>query len=245
MHCALVLMQYGAESVVVVNLTQRLGRAMGADDVACALSFNAVILTTICHGHAISITQNTMQQNVNVAALMQIQNIVSYAEKRPRRLSAIQKRLILISSRSAYSPLFSAFFMGLSCAAFAYLNGASLTASACTLLASALALHIRTMMTHAHFNPFIIAIIAAFVASMVAALSLIHELGTGADVAMAAAILLLVPSFPIINALSDILKGYINMGVGRWVHASMLTVFACVGITLAISILDINRWGVS
>ena len=53
----------------------------------------------------------------------------------------------------------------------------------------------------------------------------------------------LYPSFPIINALSDILKGYMNMGVGRWMFATMLTLSACVGIVMTLIFLRIPHWG--
>lgn len=243
-RCALILMQYGAESAVVVDLTQRLGRALGASDVACAVAFNAITLSTIYNGRAITITNNTQHQAVNVAALMQVQQIVMYAERRRRSAVRIMRRFDALNLQKLhYSPSTISLGIGLSCAAFAYLNGASMAASMLSMLGASVAMLLRTAMARAHFNPFVIAILSAFLASVVSGFGHIYGL-EGSDIAMAAAILLLVPSFPIINALSDVLKGYINMGVGRWVHASMLTISACVGIVIAISILGINHWGI-
>ena len=44
---ALLLLQHGAESTVVVQMAQRLGIALGVESVECALTANAVVLTTL------------------------------------------------------------------------------------------------------------------------------------------------------------------------------------------------------
>ena len=44
---ALLLLQHGAESAVVVQMAQRLGVALGIESVECALTANAVLLTTL------------------------------------------------------------------------------------------------------------------------------------------------------------------------------------------------------
>ncbi len=58
---------------------------------------------------------------------------------------------------------------------------------------------------------------------------------------MAASVLLLVPGFPLINAVSDMVKGYFNMGLARWGTATLLTISAAIGIILAMSVTGI--WG--
>ena len=44
---ALLLLQHGAESTVVAQMAQRLGLALGVESVECALTANAVIITTL------------------------------------------------------------------------------------------------------------------------------------------------------------------------------------------------------
>jgi uncharacterized membrane protein YjjP (DUF1212 family) len=71
----------------------------------------------------------------------------------------------------------------------------------------------------------------------------IIEANNNADIAVASSVLLLVPSFPLINSFSDILKGYVNIGIGRAVFTYMLTLSACVGIVMALGLLRIQHWG--
>lgn len=254
-RCALLLMQYGAESAVVVDLTKRLGKALGIDGVECGLSFNAVTLTTLYQGRCITTVRNTVHQGIHVSILVQIQQIVLHAEE------AWQSRQFILTlseqdalidgieqsfdgmARTTYPNLLVSLFVGISCASFAYLNGGDWMIALVTLVAGFVAMRIRIFLAAHHFNPFVVVIITAFTATLLGASAYFLELGSNADIAVAASVLLLVPSFPIINSLSDILKGYINMGVGRWMFATMLTLSACVGIVIALIFLGIPHWG--
>lgn len=252
-RCALLLMQYGAESVVVVDLTKRLGMSLGVTGVECALSFNAITLTTLYQGRCITTARNTVHQGINVNILVQIQQIVLDIERQKNQstqnfdeylVSDIEHRLDHIN-RNTYPNIILALFVGLSCACFAYLNGGNIKIALVTLVAGMCAMRVRTYLSTQHFNPFVVVIITAFVATCLGASGYFLNLGANTDVAVASSVLLLVPSFPIINALSDILKGYLNMGVGRWMFATMLTLSSCVGIVIALILLQIPDWGLN
>lgn len=248
-RCALLFMQYGGESAVVVDLTKRLGVALGVDGVECGLSFNAVTLTTIWQGRCITTVRNTVHQGINVSILVQIQQIILQTESMRQQGVASLAMIEQVEQsfdcldRSTYSEMTMSIFVGISCAAFAYLHSREWSIALVTLLASLVAMRMRLYLSAHHFNPFVVVIITAFFATVLGAGAYFLQLGEHADIAVAASVLLLVPSFPIINALSDILKGYINMGVGRWMFATMLTLSACVGIVIALILLQIPHWG--
>ncbi|MCL1623385.1 threonine/serine exporter family protein [Moraxella sp. Tifton1] len=250
-RCALLFMQYGGESAVVVDLTKRLGVSLGVDGVECALSFNAITLTTLYDGRCITTARNTVHQGINVSILVQIQQIVMNAESNFKNndfIDQVESQFDHIN-RATYSNNLMALFVSLSCACFAYLNGGNFVISLITMAAAFCAMRMRLYLSSQHFNPFVVVIITAFVATILGASAYFLDLndwislGDTADIAVAASVLLLVPSFPIINALSDMLKGYINMGVGRWMFSTMLTLSACVGIVIALILLQIPHWG--
>ncbi|WP_019674055.1 threonine/serine exporter family protein [Psychrobacter lutiphocae] len=272
-RCGLLLMQYGAESAVVVDLSKRLGHALGVDSVECALGFNAITLTTIFHERCITTTRDTINQSINVNLLVQIQQIVNKAEQDAlayatasnisyadltnkscidTNISAFTNRQAMIDDiscafdtldKTVYPPWLVGLFVGLSCATFAYLNGGSLPIAAVTFVAGMVAMLTRIFLSKHHFNPFITVIVTAFIASLIGATTYYFDIGNNADIAVASSVLLLVPSFPLINSLSDILKGYINIGIGRAVFTYMLTLSACVGIVIALVLLRIQHWG--
>lgn len=248
-RCALLFMQYGGESAVVVDLTKRLGVALGVDGVECGLSFNAVTLTTIFQERCITTVRNTVHQGINVSILVQIQQIILQVEQQNRQgelsvqmIDEVERAFDSLD-RNTYPNAVMSLFVGLSCAAFAYLHSQQWSVALVTLVAGFVAMRMRLFLSAHHFNPFVVVIITAFFATLLGAGAYFLQLGTHADIAVAASVLLLVPSFPIINALSDILKGYINMGVGRWMFATMLTLSACVGIVIALILLQIPHWG--
>lgn len=248
-RCALLFMQYGGESAVVVDLTKRLGVALGVDGVECGLSFNAVTLTTIFQERCITTVRNTVHQGINVSILVQIQQIILQVEQQNRQGELSVQMIDEVErafdglDRTTYPNAVMSLFVGLSCAAFAYLHSQQWSVALVTLVAGFVAMRMRLFLSAHHFNPFVVVIITAFFATLLGAGAYFLQLGTHADIAVAASVLLLVPSFPIINALSDILKGYINMGVGRWMFATMLTLSACVGIVIALILLQIPHWG--
>ena len=101
---------------------------------------------------------------------------------------------------------------------------------------------IRQELAHRHHNPFVNFAVAAFVATTIASIGVILEFGEKPEIAMAASVLLLVPGFPLINAVSDMLKGHISMGIARWVFASLLTVSVSVGIVASMMLTGVVAW---
>ncbi|WP_434354219.1 threonine/serine exporter family protein [Psychrobacter sp. HD31] len=248
-RCGLLLMQYGAESAVVVDLTKRLGIALGVASVECAVSFNALTLTTLYNGRCITTTRDTVNQGINVNILVQIQQIVSTVES-AHRSADTQDDLIAdtqtnfdLMDRDVYPPWAVAMAVGGSCAGFAYLNGGNFSITAVTFVAGFIAMLMRIHFSKRYLNVFVSVILTAFIASLIGATTYFFEASSYAEIAVASSVLLLIPSFPMINAMSDILKGYVNMGVARSIFTFMLVLSACVGIVFALLLLQIQNWG--
>ena len=253
-RCGLLLMQYGAESAVVVDLSKRLGLALGMNSVECSLNFNALTLTTICDERCITTTRDTINQSINVNLLVQIQQIINRTEadtnsdkldnnKLNHELTERTTLAFDELDKTVYPTWLVSIFVGASCAAFAYLNGGSWSITGVTFIAGMVAMFTRIYLAKHHFNPFIAVIVTAFIASLIGATTYYFDIGNNADIAVASSVLLLVPSFPLINSFSDILKGYVNIGIGRAVFTYMLTLSACVGIVMALVLLRIQHWG--
>ncbi len=110
-----------------------------------------------------------------------------------------------------------------------------------TLIASSVGMNVRQEIGHLQFNPLIYFAATAFVTSVISAQAVIFQLGNKPLIVMASSVLMLVPGFPLINAVVDMLKGYINMGIARFVMASLVTKATAQSIVAAMSITGI--WG--
>lgn len=241
-HTALLLLQYGAESTLVSQMATRLGKALGVESVEVSLTANAVVLTTLHQGHCITTARRNHDQGINMRIVTEVQHIVIAAEHKIYDSGVVRKKLYHIKPLK-YNRYYVLAMVGLSCASFAHLAGGDLLICLITFLAACAAMFVRQTLTMRHYNPMIVFASTAFVATCISGLSLRFALGNDPHIAIASSVLLLVPSFPFINALSDILKGYTNMGIGRWALATVLTFGACIGIVFALSLLNISQWG--
>ena len=79
-QCGLFLLQHGAESALVEELSTRLGRALGMDSVESAISSNAIVLTTIKDGLCLTSTRKNSDRGINMHVVTEVQHIVIMAE---------------------------------------------------------------------------------------------------------------------------------------------------------------------
>ncbi|MGL5360306.1 MAG: threonine/serine exporter family protein [Shewanella sp.] len=232
---AQLLLAYGAESDLVEEISQRLGQALGLASIELSISSNSLVLTSLVHGRCITTTRRIREHGINMAIVCELQRICLLAEKGVYGPNEVRKRLARIEPRT-YPPLLVILMIGLSCASFCHLFGGDLAASLITFMAAAVGMAVRLAIAKRHFNLLVNFAVTAFVISMLAQTGYLFSLSATPQAAMAASVLMLVPGFPMINAISDMVKGHMNVGISRWGHATLLTVSSVIGITLAMQL---------
>ncbi|HAS6329447.1 TPA: threonine/serine exporter family protein [Vibrio vulnificus] len=235
------LLAHGAESTLVGDIMRRIGIASGVSEVEVALSANALVVTTVMDGHCITTTRSCVDRGINMKAVTEIQRICIMMEKGVLDPMMAQRKLNNISPER-YNRWLVVFMIGLSCASFARLAGGDWAVFAMTFLASACGMIVRQEIGHRHFNPLLNFVATAFVTTLISAQAVILEIGNLPTVVMASSVLMLVPGFPLINSVADMLKGHINMGIARFVMASLLTLATSLGIVAAMSVTGIWGW---
>ena len=241
------LLQHGAESALVESVARRLGLALGAESVEVALMANGVTLTTIIEGRCHTTVRRNLDRGINMHMVTEVQRTMLLAEEKTLDLAGVDRRLAEIKP-FRYNRWLVSFMVGLSCAAFARLNllahGSPMDWGTCalTFVASGVAMHVRQYVAHFHFNPLVNFAVAAFVATSIAAQGALHGWVANPKLTMSACVLLFVPGFPLINAVSDMVKGYINTGISRGVMAVLLLMASCAGIVLAMTVWKTWTW---
>lgn len=234
-RAAQLLLAYGAESDLVEEISQRLGQALGLASVELSISSNSLVLTSLVHGRCITTTRRIREHGINMTVVCELQRICLLAEKGLYGPNEVRKRLARIEPKT-YPPSLVVFMIGLSCASFCHLFNGDLTACVITFFAAAVGMSVRLAIAKRHFNLLVNFAITAFVTSMLAQTGYLFELSETPKAAMAASVLMLVPGFPMINAISDMVKGHMNVGISRWGYATLLTVSSVIGITIAMQI---------
>lgn len=238
---ALRLLQHGAESALVESLTRRVGLALGAERVEIALIANAVTVTVRIRGRSKTTVRRNEDRGINMHVVMEVQRLVLEAETTRINPAVFRERLHAV--QPLHHPRWLvAVVVGLSCACFARLNHADLPACALVAVASGLAMTVRQQLAHLHFSPLVVFAATAFVATSITAAGFIYDLSATPKEAMAASVLLLVPGYPLINSVSDMVKGYINTGVSRGMFGLLLSAATCVGIIAAMSLWKVWGW---
>lgn len=241
-QCALFLLQHGAESALVEELSTRLGKALGMDSVESSISANAIVLSTIKDNQCLTTTRKNVDRGINMHMVTEIQHIVILAEHRLIDARDVLKRFEHIKPLR-YPRWLVVLMVGLSCGCFCKLNGGGWDGSLVAFIASSLAMYVRQLLTHRQMHPQINFCLTAFVATSVSGLLIAKgPFASTSNIAMAASVLLLVPGFPLINAVADMFKGHVNTGLARWAMASLLTLATCIGVVMAMSVWGLRGW---
>jgi uncharacterized membrane protein YjjP (DUF1212 family) len=240
---AVLMLEYGAESRLIEQTAQRLGKALGVDSVELSLIPSAIVLTTLTNNqtHSVTTTRRAYHKPINLSIVCDVQRMCHQTEKEKRDVSFVLKTMKEIQA-NYYNRWLVVFMIGLSCASFAYLNGADLISFFVTFVASSIAMFTRQELAKRKFVMIITFAATAFVATVISGLAHIYELSDKIDIALSSSVILLAPGFPFINSVLDAVKGYLAMGWGRWMQAVLLTVATAIGIVFAFVILDLKGW---
>ncbi len=235
------LMQHGAESALIESLSCRLGLALGVRSVEVAVMANALILTTLGADHCITTVRRSADRGINMHVITEVQRAILEVEE--GRLDPASYRAALEAVQPLRYPRWLlSLVIGLSCACFARLAEADVEACGLVFLASGLAMYVRLRLAKLHFSPLLTFFASAFVATSLAGLGLLLKLTLTPRIALATCVLFLVPGFPLINGVSDMVKGYSNIGLARLAWATLLSAASCGGILLAMTVWKLWGW---
>lgn len=233
------LLASGGGSYRVRIAMAQVGRALGLDGVEAQVTVNEIVATS--RRGPIFRTEVTRSPTIGVNAnrMVQLERLCSSlepgvsAEDVDARLDEIEQTPL------RYGTLANAFFTGVACAAFAFLNNGGLVEVLVVLVGAALGQLTRRLMIHRGFNQLGVTMVAAAVASVVylgivnllfvaGAVDSIHESG------YVSAVLFLVPGFPLITAALDLSRLDFTAGVSRLTYALTIMMSAALSV-----------WGVS
>ncbi len=238
---AVLMSEFGAESILIEQTAQRLGRALGIDSVEISLIPSAIVLTTLYNHQSVTTTRRVHHKPINMSIVCEIQKTVIELEKNEHDINYLTETLKAIQP-NYYNRWLVVLMVGLACASFSYLQGSDLVAFFITFLASSTAMFVRQELAKRKFVLIITFGVTAFVATMIASISQINGISSTPNIAIASSVLLLAPGFAFVNSFLDSLKGYLMMGWGRWMDGVLLTIATSIGIIIAMAILNMRGW---
>ncbi|WP_428023692.1 threonine/serine ThrE exporter family protein [Arcobacter sp.] len=239
---AVLMLEFGAESILIEQTAQRLGKALGVDSVEISLIPSAIVLTTLKDLQSVTTTRRAHHKPINMSIVCDVQKMTIDAEKKADLDADFITDTLKNIQPNYYNRWLIVLMVGLSCASFAYLRGVDFNGFFITFFAASIAMMIRQELAKKKFILILTFGITAFFATVIANLASSLNLSTTSNIVLSASVLLLVPGFPFINSMLDATKGYLSMAWGRWMQASLLTLATTIGIIIAMSILNIKGW---
>ncbi|MGO1297665.1 MAG: threonine/serine exporter family protein [Vibrio sp.] len=240
-HAGRMLLAHGAESTLVGDIMKRIGIACGVAEVEVSLSASSLVVTTVYQGHCITTTRRCVDKGLNMQIVTEVQRICIMMEHGVLDHTLAQHKLDHLNPKR-YNRWVVIVMIGLSCSSFARLAGGDWTVFVMTFLASSIGMFFRQEMAARHFNPLLNFAATAFVTSLISTQAVRFGLGNAPNLVMASSVLMLVPGFPLINSVADMLKGYVNMGIARFAFGSLLTLSICLGIIAAMRVTGVWGW---
>lgn len=223
------LLQHGADAGRVESSLRKMAPGLGIERIDAIVMSRTLLLTaTRHHAHHTQIVRIPIV-GVNMNTLNEVEQLLRLFQQGRMSLGQLEAILEQIAALPHhYSRGVIMIAVGLACAAFCRLFGGDWMALAVTGIASATATWVRMELNRQRSNYFLVVLITALVASLLAGSAL--WLSQTPQSALTAAVLLLVPGVPLINSSVDILRGHISAGLAR--ATTSLVVF--LGIALGI-----------
>lgn len=235
------VMQHGAESQRVERTVHRVGTALGCDWMDVLVSPNAIIATTTSGGEFRTKVRRVVHFSVNMDRVTEISHLTHRIQRGEMDRFQVRAELERISTAAPqYNRWVVVALVGLACGAFSRLFGGDWPVFAVTTAAAAGAMFVRQELVRHHFNTLLVTIVTAFTAGLIASLATVLAVSPRPQIALAAAVLLLVPGVPLINAAQDMIKGHTVVGLVRGVTGVLISLSIALGLLLAMRLMGVS-----
>lgn len=241
LRMARVLVECGARVRVVHQGATLVARGLGVEPVGLRTGYASQEITVRSGANTITRMMTIGSHGVNHRLDHAMRALAVRVSKGTMTVDEVEAEMNRLIKTTPRHPLWLvALAVGMACAAFGRLLGIDWLAFGPVFVGGGLGQALRMLLHRRGVNTYVVAAAIAFVAAGTAGAGA-HLLGsTTVNLAMMAAILLLVPGVPATNAQTDIMDGYPSMGSARAVSVLMVMIFATCGVWLAETLLGIH-----
>ena len=165
----------------------------------------------------------------------------NFYEKR-ESVDVLEKCLEELRSMPKHSIWVVRLFIGVACGCLCLLAGGNWINGLFAFSASFVGLIVRQEMVKYHFNLMIAIVCSAFVTTTISGLDTLLHWGAKPDIAVATAVLFLIPGVPLINCIIDLFEGYIPTAIARGAFGGFILLCIAVGMFLSMNLIGISNF---
>jgi uncharacterized membrane protein YjjP (DUF1212 family) len=228
------LMEAGAGARGVDRITAQVATGLGAERVDLRVGYASLAVTIGIGSSGITRMRKVGPLGVNQRLADALHAAADRIERERCTVADARAELDrLLRASDRHPDWLVAVAVGVACAAFGRLLGVDWAGVGPILGAAALGQLVRRQLAVRHVNVFIAATMVAFLAATGSGLGARWAGSQTVAAAMGAAVLLLVPGVPALNAQNDILEGRPTLGSARAVWVAVILIFIAAGMRLA------------
>src|SRR5215469_6929784 len=201
------LMECGASARIVDESVATVARGLGAERVDLRIGYASLAVTVGIGSDGITRMRNIGRLGVNQRFDHSVRELAAAVGRGEFTVVTARSRLASLAQETPRYPGWLVdIAVGAACASFGRLLGVDWVALGPIFLGASLGQGLRRQLAARHVNVFIAATLVAFVASVLSGIGSRMLGSVTIDMAMVAAVLLLVPGVPCLNAQNDILE---------------------------------------
>lgn len=217
-----------------------LAASMGLDSLALHVTIDGMTATVRRGSEAATTAIEIAPLGINASRIGALERLAS--DSRPGLTTVeLSKGLDAIETAPPFnSILVVALAMGLASGAFCYLNGGDLLGIAAAIAAGCLGQLARSLMFRRRFNQYAVTAVCAILASGFYCLLVVSfagaDFGPSHAVGLVSSVLFLVPGFPLVASLLDLLQHQTMAGLARLAYGIMVLLAAAFGLSAVVAI---------
>jgi uncharacterized membrane protein YjjP (DUF1212 family) len=244
LELAQILLENGAETRRVFETTREVSRLFHVDEFNVLVTHRSVIVTVEVNQKTVTRNQRVGTLGVDLRKVSEISRLIIRSKDdagfSPTKLK--EKLEEINASPSPYPFYVIVLMVGLACGGFCRISGGDWIAFVSCSFAASVGFYIRHRFVKAYYEPMLCVLVGAFVSAILS--SLIAGLWGSSTFAnsVAASVLYLVPGIPMINAISDLLKGHILTGIARSMTVILTAVFVALGLIIAMNFTGLSYY---
>jgi uncharacterized membrane protein YjjP (DUF1212 family) len=225
-----------------------IAQKLGFDAVSVSLSPDCVAATARRSGEYVTAMREVGQPAINAWRIAELEKLANGVNPGGAAYEISLKLAEIESSTPLYSKTQIALAVAMASGCFAFINGAAATEMITAAIGGGFGQWMRTWLSARQFNPFGAAALSATTASgvFVMVATLMRHVGfefAHYPAGFIASVLFLVPGFPLVAGLFDLLQNQTSGAIGRLAHGTMILLAVALGLSIVIEVagFDLSR----
>jgi uncharacterized membrane protein YjjP (DUF1212 family) len=228
------LLASGADTAQVQDSMTRFAGGFGFET-HLVVGYEALLLTVVAgEQFRTKVGSRVPAMNVNMSAVAAVNQLVGEVEEGRWELADARKELEAIEHRSpAYGRWIVVIALGLTAASLARLFGSDWPTFWVSWLAGSVGMWLRQVLGRYELNLFFIPFAAALVSGVIGGVAVLLGASSTPALCLVAPGMIIVPGVPLVNAVEDMIKNHMTVGIARLGLGSLVTVAIAFGLFVA------------